>query len=662
MPTVLVVDDNAVDRERIRRLLGTRYIVLEAATALAGVTAIGERRIDCVLLDHRLPDRDGVNVIHEFVDNAVPVLMMTAQGNEDIAVEAMKRGANDYLSKSAMDHERLDRAIEGALERHRLRREIENREQQLELAVQALQRQRAELEVSNRALAQREAHLRMVQQQLPALLWTTDLELRYSSLMGAALRGLPLAPSELVGRRVGDMIGDADAVEPAIAAHQAALGGEKARYELSWRGSVYECSVEPLRDEDGTLVGTVGVGLDVTQARATEQRIHHVAKMEALGKLSGGVAHDFNNILTAIISFGSFAREALPDTDPVASDIDEVLRAANQAVGLVRQLLAFSRRDPSSPRVVHPGSVIEPMIPMLRRLVGSDMSVELTTDSAPWTTSIDPNRLEQLLVNLVVNARDAMPRGGNVAITTRNIVLLDELVEVRGLRVQPGEYVCLSVADTGMGMPEEVLRRIFDPFYTTKDVGHGTGLGLSTVYGIVQQAHGVIAVDSEVGRGTTFRIYLPRANGETVQAPTGAAVEPPRGDETVLVVEDNPAVRAVTMRMLSRLGYRVLEAEGGEAALTVLEGHEGAIDLLLSDIVMPQMDGPQVAAAIAARRPDIAVVFMSGHTERSIREHRPLPEGARLVEKPLVLVALATAIREALDESAAAKAKRVSGP
>jgi signal transduction histidine kinase len=649
MPTVLVVDDNAVDRERIRRLLGKRYIVLEAATALAGVTAIGERRVDCVLLDHRLPDRDGVNVIHEFVDNEVPVLMMTAQGNEDIAVEAMKRGANDYLSKSALDHERLDRAIEGALERHRLRREIESREQQLELAVQALQRQRAELEASNRTLAQREAHLRMVQQQLPALLWTTDLELRYSSLMGAGLRKLPLASEELLGRLVGDAISDGEGMELAIAAHRAALAGEKSRYELGWHGSTYECSVEPLRDEHGVLVGTVGVGLDVTQARATEQRIHHAAKMEALGKLSGGVAHDFNNILTAIISFGSFAREALPDEDPIARDMDEVLRAAHQAVGLVRQLLAFSRRGSSSPRFVDPGSVVEPMLPMLRRLVGADLSVELTSDSAPWSISIDPNRLEQLLVNLVVNARDAMPRGGHVAIATHNVALPEELVEVRGLRVPAGEYVCLSVTDTGMGMPEEVLRRIFDPFYTTKDVGHGTGLGLSTVYGIVQQAHGVIAVDSEVGRGTAFRVYLPRATGGSHEAPT-VALEVPRGDETVLVVEDNAAVRAVTVRMLARLGYRVLQAEGGQAALALLETHEGKIDLLLSDIVMPQMDGTDVAAAVTARVPGVVVVFMSGHTERSIREHRPLPEGARLVEKPLVFAVLATALREALDD------------
>ena len=629
MPTVLVVDDNAVDRERIRRLLGSRYVVLEAATALAGVSAIGERRVDCVLLDHRLPDRDGVNVIHEFVENSVPVLMMTAQGNEDIAVEAMKRGANDYLSKSALDHEVLDRAIEGALERHRLR---------------------AELEASNRALAEREAHLRMVQQQLPALLWTTDLELRYSSLMGAALRRLPIASTSVVGRRVGEGVGDAEGAELATAAHRAALAGEKARYESTWYGSVYECSVEPLRDEHGALVGTVGVGLDVTQVRATEQRLHHVAKMEALGKLSGGVAHDFNNLLTAIISFASFARETLADESSAAHDIDEVLRAADQAVGLVRQLLAFSRRDPSSPRVVQPGTVVAPMLPMLRRLVGSDMAVELIVDPDPWATSIDPKRLEQLLVNLVVNARDAMPRGGKVAITMRNIVLHEELFEVRGLRVPPGEYVRLAIVDTGMGMPEEILQRIFDPFYTTKDVGHGTGLGLSTVYGIVQQARGAIAVDSGVGRGTTFRIYLPRATDEPPPVATNVASEPPRGDETVLVVEDNPAVRAVTVRMLARLGYQVLEAEGGEAALALVDRHEGRIDLLLSDIVMPQMDGADVADAVSARAPGIAVVFMSGHTERSIREHRPLPEDARLVEKPLILAALATAVREALDE------------
>jgi len=650
MPTVLVVDDNAVDRERIRRLLGSRYVVIEAATANGGLAAIGDTPIDCVLLDHRLPDRDGVHVIHEFVDRSLPVLMMTAQGSEDIAVEAMKRGANDYLTKSGLDRERLDRAIESALEHHRLRREIASRERQLEFAVQALQRQRAELEQSNRALAQREAHLRMVQQQLPALLWTTDLDLRYSSLMGAGLRGLPLPSEDLLGRRIADGIVDADGLGLAVAAHQAALTGENARYEMGWRGSIWECSVEPLRDEHGTLVGTVGVALDVTQVRAAEQRVHHVAKMEALGKLSGGVAHDFNNILTAIISFGSFAREGLSDDDPNARDLDEVLRAADQAIGLVRQLLAFSRRDSSVPSIVDPGSIAHRMLPMLRRLVGSDMDVELAVEPDPWSSFIDPARLEQLLVNLVVNARDAMPRGGRVEIAARNVAVREELVEARSVRVTAGEYVCFSIEDFGTGMPDEVVERIFDPFYTTKDVGHGTGLGLSTVYGIVQQARGVIAVDSEVGRGTAFRIYLPRTKGETTAAEVAATSEPPRGHETVLVVEDNPAVRAVAVRLLERLGYRVLQADGGEVALAVLETHDGPIDLLLSDVVMPRMDGADVAAAVVEKSPRTAVVFVSGHTERSIRERRPLPEGVRVIEKPLDVRALATAVREALDE------------
>jgi signal transduction histidine kinase len=650
MPTVLVVDDNAVDRERIRRLLGSRHVVVEAATALAGLAAVGDSRVECVLLDHHLPDRDGVDVIREFVGKSVPVVMMTAQGSEDIAVEAMKRGANDYISKSAIDRERLDHAIDSALEHHRLRREIENRERQLEFAVHALQRQRAELEVSNRTLAQREAHLRMVQEQLPALLWTTDLELRYASIMGAGLRGLGLAPAAIVGRRVGDAVTDADGPRLAVAAHQAALAGEKAGYEIGWRGSIFECSVEPLRDERGDLVGTVGIGLDVTQVRATEQRVHHAAKMEALGKLSGGVAHDFNNILTAIISFGSFAREGLADDDPAARDIDQVLRAANQAVVLVKQMLAFARRDPTSPRVLQPSRVVEPMLPMLRRLVGSDMTVELTVDPDPWSTSIDPTRLEQLVVNLVVNARDAMPHGGRVAISARNVPVREELVEARGMRIEPGEYVCLSVADTGTGMPDEVIDRIFDPFYTTKEVGHGTGLGLSTVYGIVEQARGKVAVHSEVGGGATFRIYLPRHEEEPPHAAAPVATEPPRGDETVLVVEDNEAVRAVAVRWLARLGYRVFEADGGRAALALLDDRGIAVDLLLSDVVMPQMDGAEVAAAVLERSPKTAVVFMSGHTERSVRERRPLPAGARVVEKPLELATLAAAARAAIDE------------
>jgi signal transduction histidine kinase len=633
---ILVVDDNAVDRERIRRLMGPAYEVVEAATAREGLE-IADQPLDCVLLDHRLPDRDGVDAIEDFVGRGLPVVILTAQGSEHIAVEAMKQGAADYLGKSELDRDRLHRALQGALERQRLRGQVEQRSR--------------ELESSNRALAERETHLRMVLEQVPALLWTTDRALRYTTVGGADPPALGIDPSDIIGRSIGGAVIDADGLDEASSAHRQALAGTAARYTVNWRGRSYECSVEPMHAPDGSIIGTVGLGLDRSEAKQNEQRLHHAAKMEALGKLSGGIAHDFNNVLSAIVSFTEMAREGLHREDPIRQDLDEVLRASDRAVALVRQLLAFSRQDRIVPRVVSVGPVMRDLLPMLRRLSGEDLTIELAARDT-FSTFMDRGKLEQVVINLVVNARDAMPHGGRIVIETADETVDSPRVEGSGAIVAPGEYVVVAVRDDGVGMPPSVVDRIFEPFFTTKPVGEGTGLGLSTVHGIVSKAGGTITVESAIDRGTVFRVHLPRTTVQPAEARANDGEVVPRGTEQVLVVEDEDQVRAVAVRSLRRLGYRVIEARRGDAVARALASANGSVDLLLTDVVMPGMSGPEVARLVLEASPGTIVLYMSGYSDESMRGRQALPDDATVLEKPLRPDDLGRAVRAALDARA----------
>ncbi len=644
MLRILVVDDNDVDRERIRRLLPDHEIV-EAATALAGVDIARRDELDCVLLDNRLPDKDGVDVIEEFVRCSTPVLLLTSRGSESVAVEAMKRGAADYLPKSNLGAERLSRAIETAIERQHLQTEIVRRDEALQRALDELEHRSAKLEASHRALVQREAHLRIVQAQFPAILWTTDHRVTVTSMGGAVLRSLDVDPVESVGRSLVDVMHGAQGIGRAVSAHVRALEGTPAHYTQVLGGRTFECSVEPLRDPAARIVGVAGVGVDVTQTRTFEHRLQHVARLEALGKLTGGIAHDFNNILTAIIGFGTFARSRLDAGHPAYDDLGEALRAAQQAADLVRQLLTFSREDAPSLEAVGVTDGIRELLPLLRRLIGEDVELRFTHGEDSTVAMIGSTRLEQILVNLVVNARDAMPTGGVIAIDVREVVLRpgEEPIEL-----PRGRYVRLSVRDDGEGISADTLPHIFEPFFTTKDVGEGTGLGLSTTFGIVRQAGGTVGVDSEVGVGTQFTVHLPRAHLDPATAPTDERLLPAERKARVLIVEDDDAVRSVAERTLRNLGYDVLVTDSGEAALAVSRTFAGEIHVVLTDVVMAGMSGPELAAAIAADRPNVAVVFMTGYPGSSDPPGQPTASGARIVAKPLLPSVLATTLRAAL--------------
>jgi PAS domain S-box-containing protein len=386
---------------------------------------------------------------------------------------------------------------------------------------------------------------------------------------------------------------------------------------------------------------------DMSQRKRLEQQLLHAQKIEAVGRLAGGVAHDFNNMLTVISGYGSMVLQELKDQDPLRSLVEEILAATNRAAATTAQLLAFSRQQQMRPEVINVNALIASAEKMLRRLIREDVVLELLLQDGLGRIKADPVQIGQAIVNLVINSRDAMPAGGRITVETAN-VCLDECYARTHAGVQPGEFVMIAVSDTGQGMDAEVLRRAFDPFFTTKEQGKGTGLGLASVYGTVKQTGGDIWVYSEPEKGTTFKLYFPNAAGPIAASPT-VPVEPAvRGDETILVVEDEPSVRAITVKILKQLGYVALATASGAEALEMSKAYRGTIALLLTDVVMPKMNGRQLADELARTRPDMKVLYVSGYPEGVASENGIVDPNVAYLAKPFSRDALAKTIRGVL--------------
>jgi signal transduction histidine kinase/ActR/RegA family two-component response regulator/HAMP domain-containing protein len=409
------------------------------------------------------------------------------------------------------------------------------------------------------------------------------------------------------------------------------------------RGQIY-------RDEaDGTL-RLIGVAQDVTEQRRTEQQLIQSQRMEAIGNLAGGIAHDFNNLLTAIIGYLSFVQRRLPPDAPVREDLTEIERAARRAAALTSQLLSYARRQMVVPASVDLSATVSGLASMVRRLVGEDIEVETELAETDGSVRVDPGQLEQVLLNLVANARDAMPSGGALRLRTRHMVLTP--AAARGIpEARPGQYIALEVEDSGVGMSPEIQARIFEPFFTTKPPGAGTGLGLAMCYGIVRQADGLILVESEPGRGTRFSVLLPREVGESADSAPAILPGTLTGRETVLLVEDDTTVRSVTSRILRELGYTVLEAGSAAEARTVVANAERRIDILLTDVVMPGGSGRELADAMIQAHPGLPVVFMSGYTADVMLRQGIVHDRVVLLSKPFTADALADTLRKALDRT-----------
>jgi two-component system, cell cycle sensor histidine kinase and response regulator CckA len=384
--------------------------------------------------------------------------------------------------------------------------------------------------------------------------------------------------------------------------------------------------------------------------RKSEEQIRQWQRVEAIGRLAGGVAHDFNNLLMTILGCSELLLRDFEPGDRRREEVEEIRRAAQRATSLTHQLLAFGRRQVLQPRVLDLNEIVENMNRMLRRMIGEDIQFQAVLEPRLWPVKVDPGQIEQVIMNLVVNARDAMPDGGRLTLETANLSL-DEEYARRHISVQPGPYVMMAVTDTGCGMDAETRAHLFEPFFTTKEKGKGTGLGLSTVYGIIKQSGGNIWAYSEVGKGSTFKVYLPKAE-ESAQSykprEKETAPSPPRGRETILLVEDEEAVRTMISRVLTGNGYRVLEASQGNEALEICRRHPGSVHLMVTDVIMPQMSGRELAERLSRVRPEMKVLFMSGYPDNAIVHHGVLDPGTAFLQKPFSLTALENKVREIL--------------
>src|SRR5215469_1709966 len=405
----------------------------------------------------------------------------------------------------------------------------------------------------------------------------------------------------------------------------------------------------PLVDDSGRVFGVASLAQDVTERVALEERLRQSQKMEAVGRLAGGIAHDFNNLLTVILGYSQILADGLPAQSRLLESTTQIKSAAERAAAITRQLLAFSRKQVLSPRIINLNQIVMSLDSLLRRLIGED--IEVFTVPAPNLGSVraDPSQIEQVVMNLALNARDAMPHGGKLTVETANVTL-DWTYPQGQQPVEPGDYVMLAVSATGEGMSAETQSRIFEPFYTTKEVGKGTGLGLSMVYGIVKQSGGYIWVHSEPGRGTGFKIYFPRVDQQAERAtPERQAESVPRGHETILLVEDDPQLRQLSSSVLTRNGYKVLVAETPEQGLAVCSANQDDIRLLVTDVVMPRMNGRQLAVEVQKILPEIRVLYISGYTNNAIVHYGVLDSGLWFLAKPFTLTSLVAKVREVLD-------------
>ena len=434
------------------------------------------------------------------------------------------------------------------------------------------------------------------------------------------------------------------------------FAGEETSFELFINDQYQLYRTTPLKDEKGQINRILSVAQNVTEQREAEsertllkENLHQAQKMEAIGRLAGGVAHDFNNLLCAIIANISLANEELEESHPLYEVLKEVEIAADRATDLTRQLLTFSRKDVSLPRVVSLSKVIEKIHPMLERLIGEDIKLRTVPQDELGLVFVDVSQMEQIILNLAINGRDAMPDGGSLVIETADVELDSEYCSVHA-GTKPGPHVMLAVSDTGQGMTPEVCEKVFEPFFTTKELGQGTGLGLSTVYGIVEQNGGRIEIYSEVGEGTSFKVYFPRNDG-LIKQEQSVLPELRKGTETILYVEDEDVVRRSTSKILKRLGYQVISATSGEEALEIAESFNGTIDLLFTDVIMPQMNGRKLAERVRSLLPEIKVLFTSGYTYNVIEQHGVLELGYRFIAKPFNRNILADGIRKVLDHA-----------
>lgn len=585
---------------------------------------------DLIVSDYGLPSYDGLAALKAVRgrDLEIPFILVSGTVGEEVAIESLKAGATDYVMKNRLS--RLGPVVRRAL------RECEER------------RQRRFAEIS---LRESEEKFRAIFQESLDLIMTIDGETGLILQVNpAAQRNLGYETEALTGKHFSILF-------PAASKSSR----KDLLKELRVRGAVFES--QEIQRQDGSVClmdltanlipwgkgkAVLATFRDVTERKHLEDQLHHSQKLEAMGRLAGGIAHDFNNLITAIIGYSQLALTRLATGNSPFDEIEEVIKAGKRAASLTSQLLAFSRKQIVQPKILDLNEIISDLRKMLARLIGEDVQLSVGLDPALGPVKVDRGHIEQVIVNLAVNARDAMPEGGKLSIQTETILLDEPSVLHSGC--QPGAYTVLSISDTGMGMDSETQSRIFEPFFTTKEKGKGTGLGLSTAYGIVRQSSGAITVESEPGRGTTFHIYLPVVKEADSSAEEKNVDESAtQGSETILLVEDDAGIRGLVRRVLEMNGYRVFESEDAEEAIEKYHAHKESINLILTDVVMPGMSGRQMTGSLGPLRPQTKVLYMSGYMGDSLRGQTDLASDHPFIQKPFTLDDLARKVREVLE-------------
>ncbi|MFO0617484.1 MAG: response regulator [Polyangiaceae bacterium] len=644
--TVLLIEDSPVDAKLIVHELRKTGRMIEferVETADAMRAALGRRAWDLVISDWSMPSFTAPAALGLVKERQldVPFIIVSGKIGEDMAVAAMRAGAHDYVLKDQLG--RLVPAVERELrecsERHG-RRKAED------------------------ALLESQARFRRLSESGIIGIVVADLEGGILEANDAYLQMIGYSREELIDGAVRW----SDLTPPEFA-HLTARAVE----QLQTFGAAPAWETESLRKDGSRFPAVVGVAslehskaiafmADLTERkqaeaarkraeealRQSEEQFRQAQKMEAVGRLAGGVAHDFNNILSVILGHAELVLGDLGPADPMRADIEEIRTAAKRAAGLTNQLLLFSRQQVLEPKVLDLDEVLRGMDKMLQRILGEDVELVSLTGRSTGRVRADRTQVEQVVLNLVVNARDAMPTGGKLTIETADVELDDEYVANHG-PVAPGRYVMLAITDTGIGMDKAIQSRIFEPFFTTKEKGKGTGLGLATVFGTVRQSGGSVWVYSEPNKGSTFKVYLPRVDAAVDVARVRPAPTTLKGTETILLVEDEEQVRTIALSILRRQGYRVISAQHAGEALLLCESHPETIDLLLTDVVMPHMSGPELAKRLASTRPGMKVLCMSGYTDDSIVRHGVLDSGVAYMQKPFTPESLRRRVREVLD-------------
>ena len=627
-PRILVVDDDALVLESVTDVLAEAYEVRSERSPRQALEALKQFPHQVLLTDVMMDELRGTDLVRAAKNIHPPLvaMVMTGYGSKEVAVEALREGADEFLEKP-LTPDSILRAVARAW--HGVRRELE------------ISRLLQELRRANEALREANEELTVLASFAdldPAPLLRVDRGGRIVSGNRAAIEILD--GDSLAGRSLHEVFPELGELDLASCIDEGRHVTREARLAD--------------RDYQFLLRGVPELGLahlyssDVTELNRTRQQLHLSQRLEAVGKLAGGVAHDFNNLLTVIsLSINNLA-ERVRDQDAL-EDVGQIQDATERAIRLTRQLLAFSRKELIRPRVLQVNEVVAEMHQLLRRTVGEDIEMRLVLGDARTSVYMDQGQLEQVLLNLVVNARDAMPHGGKLTIETSEVTL-DEVYNAQHAGVPPGRYVLLAVSDSGVGMPPDVVSRAFEPFFTTKEQGKGTGMGLATVYGVVKRAEGAVWLYSEVSKGTTAKVYLPVTTRPGSYDFPSLQPRPRDGKgEVILLVEDDEGVRSVARRLLRDHGYTVLDAPRGDEALAVEAQYSGPIDLLLTDVVMPGLSGKDLADHLTARRPSLKVVYMSGYTETAVTHRGVLLEGVSFVHKPFTRDALLVKVREVLD-------------